>query len=166
MVYFTSDTHLGHKAIIKYRPQFGTVEEHDDYIINMILSLGKRDVLLLLGDFLFDGPHYEEYVQRLSQAKCRIKLVMGNHDSRKLYDESFVEMQLPLFCYKSMWISHCPIHPKEIRDRIGNIHGHLHGGIIPDSRYFNVNLDNNNFEFVKLDTIKQYYKEYNEYNSN
>ena len=30
--YFTSDWHLGHRVITKYRPQFKTIEEHDDAI--------------------------------------------------------------------------------------------------------------------------------------
>ena len=55
--------------------------------------------------------------------KCRIKLVMGNHDDHRLYKESIFEMQLPFFSYKSYWISHCPIHPQELRNRKGNIHG-------------------------------------------
>lgn len=170
MVYFTSDLHLGHKAICKYRTKFATTKEHDDYIIDKILSLGKRDILFVLGDFLFDGEHYDEYIQRLSKKKCRIKLVMGNHDSKKLYNESIFEMQLPLFSYKGMWISHCPIHPGELRGRLKNVHGHLHlekvkramynwesdvnDLYVDDPRYFNVNLDVNNYEFVDAEIIK------------
>lgn len=49
-----------------------------------------------------------------------------------------------------------------MRDRDCNIHGHLHGGIVEketanysfkDERYYNVCLDNNNFEFVPFDKI-------------
>ena len=45
-----------------------------------------------------------------------------------------------------------------------SVHGHLHGGIVyhcdgePDERYFNVNLDNNNFKPVPLETIISYFK--------
>jgi calcineurin-like phosphoesterase family protein len=137
----------------------------------MILSLKKRDILFILGDFLFDSEHYEETVERLKQKKCRIKLIMGNHDSLKLYKEDWIEMQLPLFSYKNHWITHCPIHPDEIRNRAGCIHGHLHGGYIEksipqgyyvkkerDHRYFNVNLDNNDFKFVTMDQMMKYLK--------
>lgn len=174
---FTSDLHLGHKNIYKHRPQFSSMEEHDNYIINKILELPKRTVLVILGDFLFDGDHYEEYVERLSKKRCRIKLVMGNHDSKRLYEEKelHIEMQLPFYSYKNCWISHAPVHPDELRGRKLNIHGHLHkevvmrneikrkfGGLIiknirvSDKRYFNVNLDVNNFDFVKWETIKEY----------
>lgn len=171
-VYFTSDLHLGHKAIPKYRTPFATMEEHDDFIINKILALGKRDILFVLGDFLFDGPHYDDYITRLSEKKCRIKVVMGNHDSMKLYKEDIFEVQLPLFSYKNHWISHCPIHPQEMRNRAGNIHGHLHLERVIDTRYptsisnprpidpryFNVNLDVNDYDFVKVETIQQFFK--------
>lgn len=159
MVYFTSDLHLGHKSICKYRTKFSTPKEHDDYVIDKILALGKRDILFVLGDFLFDGDHYDEYIDRLAKKKCRIKLIMGNHDSLKLYKEDWIEMQLPLFSYKNHWITHCPIHSQEIRNRAGVIHGHLHGDVVKagpytnDKRYFNVNLDNNNFEFVTMEQI-------------
>lgn len=175
MNYFTSDTHLGHKVIIKYRPQFKTQEEHDEAILSQIEKLTKRDILYVIGDFIFDSEKFEYYLERISKCPCRIKLVMGNHDSLKLYSQNIaknIEIQLPLFSYKNMWITHCPIIPQEIRGRSGVIHGHLHGGVvkkysynplsdydelIKDERYFNVNLDNNNFKFVELETIKQYF---------
>ena len=162
MNYYSSDLHLGHKNILKYRTQFKSLEEHEDTIINKILSLGKRDILYILGDFIFDCPKYEEYIEKISKKKCRIKLVMGNHDSLRLHKEDLFEIQLPLFSLKNMWVSHCPIHPQELRGRQLNIHGHLHGDVVEkeiyngyfkDERYFNVNLDNNNFEFVKHDDI-------------
>lgn len=164
---FTSDLHLGHRAIVKYRT-FKTAKEHDDYIIDKILELPKRSVLTILGDFMFDGPHFDSYVERLYKKKCKIKLVMGNHDSKLLYldkYQSIFEVQLPFYSYKNMWVSHCPIHPDEFRKRVLNIHGHLHQQIVPDERYFNVNLDVNNYEFVKLEQIKEQYEKVNARNA-
>jgi len=158
MVYFTSDLHISHKGIIKFRDRFKTAEEHDEYMFSKIEALSKRDILMVLGDFIFDSEDYDKVIERLSKVECRIKLVMGNHDSRELYKEDCVEMQLPLYSYKNMWISHCPIHPQEMRGRIGNCHGHLHLEKLDDPRYFNVNIDVNDYEFVKLDTIKEHFK--------
>lgn len=174
---FTSDLHIGHKNIIKYRPEFKTPEEHDNFMIDKILSLSKRTVLTVIGDFLFDSEYYDEYIKILSEKKCRIKLIMGNHDSLKLYNSNIFEVQLPIFSYKNIWISHAPIHPDELRGRLGNIHGHLHkevimkdiivskyGGLahentrVTDERYFNVNIDVNNYEFVPVEKIKEYFK--------
>ena len=92
---------------------------------------------------------------------------MGNHDSLKLYSQTIAQnlmLHLPLVNYKNFWLSHCPIHEQELRGRLGNIHGHLHGAYVEDQsgsinyNYFNVNLDNNDFKLVELDTIKNYFK--------
>ena len=155
-VMFTSDLHLGHRSICKYRSKFTTVEEHDEYILDLMSKLNKRTILFILGDFLFDGPHFEVYLHRIAKFPCTIKLVMGNHDSMQLYTQTIapnISIQLPLFSYKNTWISHCPIHPQELRNRDGNIHGHLHNSIVPDLRYFNVNLDVNGYDFVPLNKI-------------
>jgi len=163
-VLFTSDTHINHKNICSYRSEFKTPEEHDLFMINKILELPKRTVLYIIGDFLFKGPKYKEYIEMLSKKKCRIKLIMGNHDSLDLYKEDIFEIQLPLFCYKGYWISHAPLHPDELRGRQGCIHGHLHKERVQrttflgirreDERYINVNIDVNNYEFVKFSDIK------------
>lgn len=174
MRYFTSDWHLGHKVIVpKYRTQFESKQEHDGVLFEKASKLKKRDILFVLGDFLFDCPDYEAYLTKISKLSCRIKLTLGNHDSLRLYKDarqlSNLELQLPLYSYKNNWISQAPIHPQELRGRDFNIHGHLHGDIvkkatynwesdcndlyIPDDRYFNVCLDNNNFNFVEFDEI-------------
>ncbi len=184
--YFTSDLHLGHRNIHKYRDRFETAKDNDEYILNLMSKLTKRDVLYVLGDFLFDGDHFDEYVDRIAAMPCRIKLVFGNHDSLKMlrhYPRN-VEFQLPLFVYKSFWLSHCPIHPDEMRDRLGNVHGHLHEEVVTkpvykwdsiemcyeptnrtDTRYFNVNIDVNDYTFVPLEDIKQYFKDNSEQDS-
>lgn len=174
--FITSDLHLGHKNINKYRDRLEFSVDNDEYIIDKILSLGKRDILMVLGDFLFDGEHYKEYIQRLSKKSCRIQLILGNHDSLKLLKEDIFEIQLPLYQKKNIWLSHCPIHPQEMRNRLGNCHGHLHqekvmiskqvskyGGIIteteyyPDPKYFNVNIDVNNYEFIDFKEVEEYF---------
>lgn len=163
---FTSDLHLGHKNIYKYRPQFQSSEEHDEAIFSILESLPKRTNLVVVGDFLFDCDQFKDYLHRLSSLPYTIKLIMGNHDSLKLYSQapSNIHIYSPLYTYKELWVSHCPIHPQEFRGRLGNIHGHLHNDCIKtpigtsDRRYFNVNLDNNYFKPVSIDTIKSHFK--------
>ena len=159
--YFTSDWHLGHKSILKYREQFKTVEEHDEAIFTELAKLNKRDILYILGDFLFDCENFEQYLERISKFPCRIKLVLGNHDSLKLYSQNIaknIELQLPPFSMKNFWISHCPVHEQELRGRIANCHGHLHFAELDDRRYFDVGLDKNNFKFVDFEEIKNIFK--------
>ena len=171
MNYFTSDLHLGHKAISKYRPGFPSMEAHDEYWLAKMETLGKRDILFILGDFLFDGPNYDEYIKRIRKLKCRIKLVMGNHDSLRLYEEinrksqspeGSIEIQLPFFSYKNFWLSHAPIHPQELRNRYLNIHGHLHDSVLddPNGDYFDVSPEKHNFDFVKFEEIKEHFEQF------
>lgn len=167
-VLFTSDLHLGHRSIHKYRKQFESADQHDQHILSRLSSLDKRTILYILGDFLFDGPNLEQYLTLISTMPCTIRVVPGNHDSKLLYTQTIapnIHIELPLFSYKSAWVSHCPIHPHEMRNRIGNIHGHLHHEILPDPKYFNVNLDVNDFQFVPLDTILTSLRSANESNS-
>jgi len=154
MVYFTSDLHILHRNITHYRTEFSSAKDHDDYMIDQILKLKKRDILYVLGDFIFDSELYSECIERVAKKRCRVKLLLGNHDALRLYNESIFEMQLPMHVYKQFWISHCPIHPQELRDRKGNIHGHLHKQVLDDTRYFNVNIDVNEYQFVDFEKIK------------
>lgn len=171
-VFFSSDFHLGHNVIApKYR-NFPSVKEHDEAIFERLSKLDKRDVLFILGDFLFDCDRYDWYLEQVAKMPVRIKLLLGNHDSKRLYEPSRpanIELQLPFFSYKNMWLSHCPIHPDEMRRRVGSVHGHLHNAVVQehlpdtvrrveiDKRYFNVCLEQHNFEFVPLDQIKQHF---------
>ena len=154
MNFFTSDLHLGHRSIVKYRPEFASMEDHDRALLEKISQLKKRDILFVLGDFIFPGPNYDKYIQAMVKMPGRIKVIMGNHDSLDLYRAPpKFEIQLPLFVYKGNWVSHAPIHPDELRDRTLNIHGHIHGTELPDQRYFNVNFDVRGHDFVPFEQI-------------
>jgi calcineurin-like phosphoesterase family protein len=59
--------------------------------------------------------------------------------------------------YKSFWLSHCPIHPQELRNRKANIHGHLHGSVLNDPRYFDVCPEKHNYQMVDYEEIKAFY---------
>jgi calcineurin-like phosphoesterase family protein len=158
-VFFSSDFHIGHNVISpKYRSQFSTSDEHHEFMLDKLANVWKNDILYILGDFLFDCDKYDYYISQIGKMRLRIKLILGNHDSKRLYDSSRpknIELENPLVTYKKMWLSHCPIHPNEIRGRLLNLHGHLHNEVLNDSRYFNVCLDQHNFEFITLETIKE-----------
>ena len=172
--FFTSDLHLGHKVISKYRPIVTSCDHNTEFMLHKLSLLTKRDLLWVLGDFIFDHPHYESVVSSIQKMPFKLKLVMGNHDSLRLYRDFTSSIQLPLFSHKNCWVSHCPIHPSELRNRDGNVHGHLHHGhvkrahyniesdcndlYLPDPRYFNVNIDVNDYEFVPYETIQSHFK--------
>ncbi len=161
-VYFTSDWHLGHRNILKYRGErFKTIEEHDNAFIDAFNSVvGKRDTVFFLGDIAFT----EEGLEKIGKLRyCAKKvLYLGNHDT--LPAESYLKYfdEVHAFrSYKGYWLTHCPIHPTEMRRRKGCIHGHLHANYLADSTYFDVSPEKHDFKLVPFDVIKAYFEEQN-----
>jgi calcineurin-like phosphoesterase family protein len=75
-VFFTSDTHFGHKNIIDYcaRP-FSSVEEMDEALVeNWNETVKPNDVVWHLGDWAFNNYHH------LGRLNGIINTVPGNHD--------------------------------------------------------------------------------------
>jgi len=159
--YFTSDWHLGHKNICNYRPKFKTPEENDQHFIDEFNKIiRKRDTVYFLGDIAFT----EEALEKLKDLNyCNKKILyLGNHDylSTEKYLEVFDEVY-GLRSWNSYWLSHCPIHPQELRNRKGNIHGHLHASVLEDidKRYFDVSPEKNNYSLVDYEIIRGYFEE-------
>jgi len=156
-VYMIGDLHIGHKNILKFRTGLGTfrgrtkdansrcspttVDEHDQYILdawNEVVK--KRDTVFVLGDVCMDI----EKMKIIGKMKGNKILVMGNHDefNMQVYLKYFYKV-VSLIRYKGYWLSHCPIHPEELRGR-KNIHGHCHSNSVPDERYFNACVEQTN----------------------
>ena len=125
----TSDLHLGHKNIHKFRLGFTSAEEHHEFMFEQLaMNIQKRDSLFLLGDIAFD----KYWLNKLKEIKCVKKtLILGNHDTENgikfsdfvgVYDDVH-----SLFSKRNIWFSHCPIHNSQFRRKTHNIHGHLHG---------------------------------------
>ncbi|MFP9035558.1 metallophosphoesterase, partial [Enterococcus faecalis] len=78
-VCFWSDLHLGHANITKFRPIFSTMEEHDEFIMDTIISMkDKRTVFYILGDAFVSRDGLEKFEKLFSNV--RTTLVLGNHD--------------------------------------------------------------------------------------
>lgn len=140
-VWFISDLHLDHKSIHHFCPDRGgeDLEGHNLWVIERLnLALCKRDTLWILGDvsFSLDGLRY------LSLLNCQyIKFVLGNHDRFDIQVYLKYGRVYPgLTRYKQMWLSHCPIHPLELRG-MRNVHGHVHHSKLEDDRYIHVGVD-------------------------
>lgn len=132
--FFISDTHFGHKAIIRFeRTQFATIEEHDNYIIEKVNQTVKvSDTLYILGDV-----GNLEKVRLLNGRKI---LVLGNHDkmSKKIYEGYFAEVyEMPFYYNKRVLLSHIP---EPVDKHILNVHGHLHGAVLNSDNHYNVSL--------------------------
>lgn len=83
-IFFTADTHFGHKNIIRYckRP-FVDVEEMNETLIDSWNStVGKDDIVFHLGDFAMGGS--AEWSRFLERLNGRIYLILGNHDMKTI----------------------------------------------------------------------------------
>lgn len=80
-LFFTSDTHFGHKNIIKYcdRP-FATSEEMDEALIaNWNSKVPTTGIVFVVGDFSMNCP-MNRVIEIRKRLNGRIILIRGNHD--------------------------------------------------------------------------------------
>lgn len=156
----SSDLHLGHRNICKYRTQFATVEEHDDYIIARHKeTIKKNDTYFCFGDVAFTKAG----LMRIKEIHCRRKvLILGNHElDNDITMEDLLEVFDAVYSLKKhkaygakMWFSHCPIHPCEFRSKEFNVHGHQHDKTVEDDlRYINVCVEHTDFGAVPLEKV-------------
>ena len=156
-VYHTSDWHLGHRNISRFRAQDNIENEKESswmIINNYKAIIHKRDTVWFHGDIIFD-PYYLEIVKDLPGNK---KILLGNHDlepKRKITISDLVEVfdsVEALVKHKGTWLSHAPIHPDELRGAI-NIHGHTHYHVIDDERYVNVCVEQTNYFPIRREKL-------------
>ena len=83
-IFFTADTHFGHKNIIRYcqRPFVDVDEMNEILITNWNNVVGKEDVIFHLGDFAMGGS--SEWTRLLQRLNGRIYLIIGNHDMKTI----------------------------------------------------------------------------------
>lgn len=159
-IYFTSDTHFGHKNIIKYcdRP-FTSVEEMDETMIqNWNSRVGPRDTIYHLGDFDMskDGYDLRKVFDRLNGIKFLIK---GSHDSAKtfLLNWGWIhEVHYLRWEGYRLWLSHHAhrVWPKSHKGA-WHLFGHSHGVLPPHGRSFDVGVDSHNFMPWSFEEIKE-----------
>lgn len=145
-VLFSSDWHFGHNNIHKFRCKnrgfkfdFNDEKEHRDWLVDEIKSIVcKRDVLYLLGDIATN----ENVLLEVGKLPGRKILVKGNHDVVKnIYEHKVYDRILGISKYKNNWISHSPIHPKELYN-LKCLHGHMHDTMLVDRNYFSCCVEN------------------------
>lgn len=168
-IFFSADTHFGHKNIIKYsnRP-FETVEEMDNTIIkNWNLLVGPDDVVYHLGDMgLCSSGKLRQILNKLNG---RIHLIRGNHeksaeDCKACFEwiKDYYELEVPdpdayrgtrfivLFHYAMrVWnASHYGTW---------HLYGHSHAELedIPSSLSFDVGMDSHAFKPISYSEVKK-----------
>jgi calcineurin-like phosphoesterase family protein len=160
-VFLISDPHFGHENVAKKRG-FDSIEQHDNFMVsNWNKVVHKNDKVFVFGDITMEKKKYD-ILDKLNGNKT---FILGNHDLEQNSNDLCKYGKVAgLLKYKGFWLSHCPIHPDELRGK-KNIHGHNHRRRIrrfwffTDKRYINVSMDLNNYTPVLFnDIIKKYKK--------
>jgi calcineurin-like phosphoesterase family protein len=135
-VYFSSDLHIGHEAVIKFGRKFENLPMMNYHIINEInKKVMKNDLLILLGDTMMGEKNYKLFLDNLI---CNnIIMLFGNHCNRskliQTYDKSdkliYIGDYLELSIEKQIiCCSHFPMFNWNYQDDGSfHLHGHLHG---------------------------------------
>ena len=135
MIYFISDTHFGHAAIIRLcnRP-FATVEEMDEVLVsNWNARVGNGDTVYFLGDLFFKAS--AEHVREvLASLKGKKHLLIGNHDHNWMTPELLEEHFLSVSHFQDISVGghhflmcHYPILEWGGKPKSLMLHGHIHG---------------------------------------
>lgn len=163
-VFVISDTHFGHKNIMKYEDRYSklgveTIEEHDKVLIDLWNTTVKQnDLIYILGDFSFrKGEATNELLKQLNGDKVLIK---GNHDiylDNKNFDKSLFK---GIYDYKEIRykgveviLMHYPIYRfKHMeRDKAVHLFGHIHNCYMPlPKKCYNVGAILNGFRPISL----------------
>lgn len=153
--FFISDTHFGHRSICKYRSQFVTPKEHDEYIIDRWNKTVRKEknIVWCLGDMCIKNKYYD-FKSIIKSLRGTIHLIPGNHCHMEAYKDTKVKIFPGMFKKYGYWLSHCPIHPVELRGK-KNIHGHVHDKTINDKNYYNVCVENIDYKPIDLDELRR-----------
>lgn len=175
-IFFTSDTHFGHRNIIRLcnRPYESIEEMNAKLIENWNSVVDEHDVVYHLGDFALGGSTLWNNI--LNQLNGQIILIIGNHDRknlRKKYSDRFLDiksqMQIELEG-KSIYLNHYPFlcygGTYKEEEATWQLFGHVHSG--PNSagadcerlKYlfpyqYDVGVDNNNYTPVSWEQVKE-----------
>lgn len=161
-LFFTSDTHFGHKNIINFseRP-FTNHETMDDALIRNWNSIVPIDgIVYHLGDFSFHNAQHSKYI--LEQLNGKVILIQGNHDKCTSYFKEIHDVlrlkvldDLGTFGkYTQIILSHFPFAIWD-KKHYGSwhCHGHSHGTYTPVT-----NCSDHHFKDLPHDLFFKYNK--------
>ena len=144
-VWFTADTHYGHKNIVRGVSSWGnksgcrdfaTIAEMNDAMVANINGCVKADdVLYHVGDLVMGL--FENVAEFRERLRCKnIHLILGNHDHNIRKDRDSVQQLFSTVQQQSMIsiateqivLCHYPLHVWQNHHRgTWHLHGHTHG---------------------------------------
>lgn len=164
-IFFTSDTHFGHRNIIQYskRP-FKSIEEMDEVLVkNWNSVVGVEDIVYHLGDvYLCNKARGNEIIYALNG---RIKLIKGNHDRHSLKDLEKSHRFDSIRDVDEITIEGTKVVLYHYALRVWNkshrgayhLYGHSHGSL-PDDPHalsFDVGVDCHNFTPIPWEKVRE-----------
>lgn len=175
-IYVSSDLHFGHDREFLWGPRgFRSSIEHDEAVIATWNSVVKpEDIVYVLGDMMLgDNEYGKSCVRRLNG---HIKLVRGNHDTDRRWNEVYADLpNVELVGWSEVihyrkyhfYLSHFPtltgnLEKESLHQMTLNLHGHTHSRdkFYEDRPYmYNVALDAHHNTPVLLDDIIEDMKE-------
>jgi calcineurin-like phosphoesterase family protein len=171
-IFFTADTHWGHRNIIRYcqRP-FSDVEEMNEALItNWNSTVGKDDIVFHLGDFAMGGS--AEWSRLLDHLNGKIYLILGNHDMKTIgkgfsrFEHVAMQMLINIGGQR-IYLNHYPFlcFGGAYRNT-WQLFGHVHSGPLSKTgkdiprlsmlfpSQYDVGVDNNGFRPVSFNEVK------------
>lgn len=151
-IFFTSDTHYGHKLMHELRG-FSSVEEMDETMIEAWNeSVAKNDTVYHLGDLSFRNLHETQNITK--RLNGTIHLIMGNHDHKRLKKtdslphvasvQDYLEIKINsnlLECGKIVLCHYAfEVWNKSHYGAI-HLHGHSHNSLNPRGKRMDVGVD-------------------------
>jgi calcineurin-like phosphoesterase family protein len=164
-VWFTGDFHLGHERIIEHcnRP-FKSEVEMSQYVLDLILSnVRKQDVLYILGDVGWKNWSILETV--LAVCPTETFVLFGSHDKR--WRNRIEKMVKWAGDFKEIQIDGQKISLFHYAMRVWpsshwgawQLYAHSHGKLPPLGLQHDVGLDNNNYQLVSFDLLREIMKD-------
>lgn len=158
-IWVCADLHLQHKNIIRFgRKQFGSIEDHDKYVIERYNSVvGKDDLVYILGDIGFTPK--DSLGDKVRQLHGRKILIIGNHD--RLQDGDYINMGFiqvvrhPIFYSNNIILSHIPVLECLNSPYTICVHGHLHNNYLTLPNFFNVNIELHDFLPINIKEFEE-----------
>jgi calcineurin-like phosphoesterase family protein len=153
-IWFTSDTHFGHKAILRHMPErgkvFATIDEMDDHLIDENNRVVKKgDILIHAGDFCWKAGRAGHYRARLNVRE--IHLAQGDHDANSLAGHVSKMDRMIFRKFNDLWfhIQHYPcLSWRKMQHGQFHAYGHSHGlfedtlnALWPGRRAIDVGID-------------------------
>ena len=161
-MWFTADTHFGHRRMVESR-EFVSADEMDEAMIKSWNSVvNPQDLVYHLGDFSFRKK--EETLMILKRLNGKIHLVKGNHDkiiknvevsTKFVWVKDYFNLKVNK---EKIILCHFPFETWD-KSHYGSwhLHGHSHGSLITtrDIKRFDVGVDTNNLIPYHLEEITE-----------